>query len=262
MTTIDSAPTTAAYDDLGTGDPTLLLLPGWCGDRDVFDPVAGLLAEHRRVVVTDLRGHGGLAHQRGDFDTTTQVDDLVARLDGLGVDRVVPVGLSHAGWFAIELRRRVGAERVPGLVLLDWMPLGAPPGFDEALAGLQGPAWQSVRAALFDLWASGVEHAGVLDYVASMGGYGFEHWRRAGREISAAFAREGTPLSALDALGTPTLHLYAQPADPGHLAAQQQAAVDRPWFSVVRLDAVSHFPVFEVPDVVASTIEEFVCSLA
>jgi hypothetical protein len=32
---------------------------------------------------------------------------------------VVPVALSHAGWVAIELRRRLGAL-IPKLVLLDW----------------------------------------------------------------------------------------------------------------------------------------------
>ena len=29
------------YDDEGLGDPTLLLMPGWCGTRAAFDPVRG-----------------------------------------------------------------------------------------------------------------------------------------------------------------------------------------------------------------------------
>ena len=61
----------------------------------------------------------------------------------------MPVALSHAGWVAVELRRRLGARRVPGIVLLDWMVLGTPSGFDGALAGLQDDtAWADVRAAL------------------------------------------------------------------------------------------------------------------
>lgn len=253
-----------AYDDLGHGDPALLLLPGWCGDRSVFGPMAGLLAGSHRTVVADLRGQGGLADRTGDFDSAEQVDDLVALVEERGLEQVVPVALSHAGWFAVELRRRLGARRVPGVVLLDWMVLGTPPGFTEALAGLQAPqAWQEVRAALFGMWTDGVGARAVHDYVASMGEHGFDHWSRAGREIAAGFAHDGTPLDALAALQEPcpTLHLYAQPADDGYLAAQQDAAARLGWFEVVRLEACSHFPMLEVPGAVAGHVTEFVTRL-
>jgi len=263
MTTLQTTHT--PYDDLGTGDPALLMLPGWCGDRTVFAPMASRLATERRVVVADLRGHGGRRHATADFDTATQVDDLVALVDELGLDTVVPVALSHAGWMAIELRRRLGARRVPGIVLVDWMVLGTPPGFTDALAGLQDvEAWEGVRAPLFGMWTAGVGARSVHDYVASMGAYGFAHWSRAGREIAAAFAGEGTPLDALARLDEPcpTLHLYAQPADDEVLAAQQAFADTHPWFEVHRLDARSHFPTIEVPDQVAAGVEEFACRLA
>jgi pimeloyl-ACP methyl ester carboxylesterase len=258
--------TTAAtgYDDLGRGEPTLLLLPGWCGDRTLYDAVRGPLGAHRRVICTDLRGQGGYADQRDDFDASTQVDDLARLADELGLEQVVPVAAAHAGWLAIELRRRLGADRVPGIVLVDWMVLGTPPGFVDALAGLQDEhAWQDVRAALFAMWTDGVGARAVHDYVDSMGHYGFEHWSRAGREIAAAFAAEGAPLEALSRLDEPcpTLHLYAQPTDDGYLAAQQGFAAEHPWFSVVRMDACSHFPMLEVPGAVAGQVERFVAGL-
>ena len=257
-----TAPT--GYDDLGAGDPTLVLLPGWCGDRDVFDAMAASLAEHHRVLVCDLRGQGGNAHQTGDFDSERQLDDLVAVLEDCRAERIVPVTLSHAGWFGIGLRRRLGPERVPGLVFLDWMVLGTPPGFTDALGGLQdAEAWQQVRGALFDMWTDGVESPAVHRYVGCMAGYGFEHWSRAGREIASSFATEGAPLDALARLDvpTPTLHLYAQPHDDGHLTAQQEAAARLGWFDVVRLDAQSHFPMLEVPQAAAARVHEFVGSL-
>jgi pimeloyl-ACP methyl ester carboxylesterase len=252
-------------DDLGTGEPTLLLVPGWCGDRAVFGGLAGLLGEQRRTVVTDVRGHGDLrddAADRADFDSATVVDDLVATLEARGFDRVVPVTLAHAGWFAVELRRRLGADRVPGLVLVDWMPLGTPPGFAEALSALQDPGqWQDVRAGLTNLWTTGVDDQSIHEYVAAMCEYGFAHWSRAGREIAAGFA-QGSPLAVIAALGgSPTLHLYAQPADPAYLALQQEFAGLHPWFRVRRMDAVSHFPPLEVPGTMAREIEEFACSL-
>jgi pimeloyl-ACP methyl ester carboxylesterase len=60
----------------------------------------------------------------------------------------------------------------------------------------------------------------------------------------------------------PTLHVYAQPHDDGFLGAQRRYADAHPWFDVRRLDARSHFPMFEVPDDVASIIEGFVTTLS
>ena len=79
-----------------------------------------------------------------------------------------------------------------------------------------------------------------------MGSYGVETWARAAREISAAYADLGTPLQALAALNPPpsVLHLYAQPEEPGYLAAQQSFAAAHPWFTVSRLNAGSHFPMW------------------
>ena len=101
------------------------------------------------------------------------------------------------------------------------------------------------------MWLAGLEIPALSEYVASMAEFPDEMWARAAREINAAFAEHPSPLDAIAALdpAPPTLHLYVQPADPGLLAAQQQYATEHPWFEVERLDAGSHFPMIEVPDV-------------
>ena len=127
-----------AVTDRGAGGPALLFVPGWCGDRDRLRPAAR--PEHRRIAARcpwTCRDHGDSPAPRRTSPPATSSTPLVATIDALGIDTVVPVGLSHAGWAAIELRRRLGAERVPGVVLMDWMVLGTPPGFADALAGLQ-----------------------------------------------------------------------------------------------------------------------------
>jgi pimeloyl-ACP methyl ester carboxylesterase len=76
-------------------------------------------------------------------------DDALAVIEASQADRVVLVAMSHAGWVAIELRRRLGA-RIPKLVLLDWIVLEAPPPFLTVLQALQDPAeWQQTREQLF-----------------------------------------------------------------------------------------------------------------
>jgi pimeloyl-ACP methyl ester carboxylesterase len=151
---------------------------------------------------------------------------------------------------------------------MDWMPLGPPPGFIDALGALQSPeAWSDVRERLFGMWRARVDEPRVHSYVDSMATYGFEMWSRAGREIAKSFTEDVTPLAALAGLaeqqGTPcpTLHVYAQPHDDAYLAAQQDVAADLGWFHVHRLAATSHFPCLEVPDETVTVIDQFIGGL-
>lgn len=249
-----------SYDDDGGGEPALLFMPGWCGSRRVFDELARRCAARRRTLALDWRGHGRSGTATRDFGAADLVDDALAVIEASRAERVVPVALSHAGWVAIELRRRLGA-RIPKLVLLDWIVLEAPPPFLAALQGLQDPAqWQETREELFSMWLHGLDIPGLTDYVrGDMGSYPFEMWARAGREIGAAYAKAGSPLHALAGLDppAPVLHLYAQPDDPGYLAAQRSFGAAHPWFRAARLNARSHFPMYEVPDEMARVVEGF-----
>lgn len=250
-----------AYDDMGSGQPALLLLPGWCANRTVFRDLAPRLARRRRVLALDWRGHGGSGSARGDFGLEGLVEDALAVIEASRAREIVPVALAHAGWVALELRRRL-AERVPKLALVEWLVLGAPPPFREALEGMRSPArWRETVDRIFDLWLAGTTRPDVERFVrGEMGAYGFEMWARAAREIEAAYDREGSPLEALARLQPPveTLHLYATPADPAFLAAQEEFAAAHPWFRVLRLDAHGHFPMFEAAEAMAEVVERFV----
>lgn len=229
--------------------------------RDLLVPVA----RHRRAVALDWRGHGASEQAQGDYHTEDLVQDVLEVIDHAELGTVVPVALSHAGWVAIELRRQLGTEQIPGIVLLDWMVLGAPAPFADALAGLQDPQrWQDVREQLFARWTTGVDLPALDAHIAAMRAYGFDTWSRAGREIARRFGTEGSPVAALERLDhpCPTLHLYAQPSDEDYLAAQQAYAADRPWFHVQRLIARSHFPMLEVPTELVGHIERFLFSIS
>lgn len=256
-----SQATRISYVDQGQDEPALLFLPGWCGSRSVFDQLAATSATGRRCLSLDWRGHGQSDTPLGDFGSNDLVDDALSVIESSGAACIVPVALSHAGWVAIELRRRLGS-RISHLVFLDWIILEAPPPFLEVLQSLQDPSHShQAREQLFDMWLHGIDTPALVQYVREdMGSYGFDMWARAGREISAAYAQTGSPLQALSLLdpAVPVLHLYAQPEDPAYLAAQQAFAANNPWFSVSKLDARSHFPMLEVADQIASAIEQFI----
>lgn len=249
------------YDDRGEEEPALLFLPGWCMNRTVFADLIRLTGEQRRSITLDWPGHGNSDAPPRDFGVRELVQAAAAVIEKSSPDGVVPVALSHAGWVALELRRRLG-RRIPKIVLLDWIVTEAPPPLLDALRGMQSA--EDCKQAVADImatWLQGAANPELTRFVQEeIGAYGQPMWARAAREISAAYEKEGSPLQALAHLlpAIPVLHLYAQPQGDSYLNAQQAFAAGHPWFRVRRLNASSHFPMFEVPDDMADAIEHFV----
>lgn len=248
-----------AYDDLGYGDPAMLLLPGWCVDRTIFSDLAARLAEHHRTLWLDWRGHGQSDPAGEDFGTEELVRDALAVIRDSGADNVIPVALSHAGWVAVELRRRLGS-RVPGLVLLDWLVVEPQPPFRQTLRDLQSPElWQQTLAQLLEDWQAGTDNDRIEQALHEvMGGYGQEMWSRAAREVAAAYSQAVSPLKLLSAMDPPppVLHLFSQPPDEWYIAVQERFAAGHPWFRVRKLNARTHMVPLEAPDEIADAIEQ------
>lgn len=249
------------YSDNGQGEPALLLMPGWCATRKAFGAMAELCAKRRRVLALNWRGHGNSAVADTDFGEAALVEDALAVIEASKARSVIPVALAHSGWVALELRRRLGA-RIAKIVLVDWLVLDPPAPLLAALHGLQDRLhWEETRNRLFSTWLQGVGNEAVKNFVQyEMGICGFEMWSRSGREIAAAYAKHGNPLLALEKLDppVPTIHIYAQPSDPVYWQAQQSFAAEHPWFSAIRVNAISHFPMLEEPEEMAQEIEKFV----
>lgn len=247
------------YDDVGAGGPTLLCLTGWCSSRERFAPFVPLAARHRRVLALDWRGHGGSDPARGDFGVEEMVEDALAVVEAADVDEVVPVSASHAGWVAIELRRRLGA-RVPKLVFMDWLVVEPSGPYMDTIRLLQSPErWPEARDTLYRIWRNGVDDPAIEGVLAAMARHGAGMWIRSGREIEASYARETSPLAALARLDEPppVLHLYGQPTEDGYLQRQRDFAAAHSWFHVRRLGARTHFAMTETPAEAAAAVDDF-----
>jgi esterase len=106
----------------GGGRLPLVLLHGLTGHGDDWGPVAARLAQHRRVIALDARGHGASewsadAAYAGD----AHFADVATALDALDVQRCALAGYSMGGGVAI-LTAGALPERVARLVVVDAYP--------------------------------------------------------------------------------------------------------------------------------------------
>ena len=250
------------YSDTGGGGLPLLCLTGWCSSRTRYDRLVTLVAQSRRVVSLDWRGHGQSERPHGDFGTEGQANDALAVVEAAALNRFAVASASHSGWVAIELRRRLG-DRVAKIVHMDWLVVEPPEPYLALIRALQSEeTWAEARDNLFEIWRGGLENVEVDDAIAVMNRQEAEMWMRSGREIEAAFASNGSPLRALSALDfkPPVLHLYGQPRDPAYLEVQQAFAAENEWFEVRQVNARSHFSMIEAPDETAAAIEPFLAA--
>src|SRR5947209_2870055 len=108
----------------GPADATPLLLShGFSASADMWRTNVPALAERRRVVAWDLRGHA-----RSDapadpalYSHALSVDDMAAVLDAAGVERAALCGMSLGGYLSLSFRL-AHPERVAALVLVDTGP--------------------------------------------------------------------------------------------------------------------------------------------
>lgn len=97
----------------------LVILPGHTARLEGFARLAPLLAIDRSVVVIELPACGESDRPVRRYDLAFYEETIVAVLDSLGLDRVVPVGGSLGGNLVLRLAHR-WPERFPALVV--WAP--------------------------------------------------------------------------------------------------------------------------------------------
>ncbi len=142
------------YEVFGAGEPAILLLTSWAiVHARQWKAQVPYLARHFQVITVEGRGNG-----RADRPGTAEayrdreyVDDAIAVLDAIGVDRAVVVGLSVGGRHALQLAAWY-PERAAGVVAIGAaLPWPLPPGFDETRDTYEG-------------WGKANRHYWLADY--------------------------------------------------------------------------------------------------
>ena len=104
--TLGVGQTVLHYEDVGSGEP-VLLVPGWPQDGFAWRKVVPLLAAHgRRVIVLDPRGFGDSDKPRTGYDLDTVGDEVHAFIRAAGLSRPGGVDVvTHdlGGWIGYAL---------------------------------------------------------------------------------------------------------------------------------------------------------------
>ncbi len=146
--TTNAAPSTELYyQDIGTGQP-VVLIHGWPLSHRMWESqVNALVAAGFRTIAYDRRGFGDSGRPAGGYDYDTFASDLHDLITTLDLHDVVLAGFSMGGGEVARYIGRYGTERTakamllgavpPFLLRTDDNPDGVPPSvFDDMLNGV------------------------------------------------------------------------------------------------------------------------------
>ncbi len=98
--------------------PNLLLIPGSFGDCRVFDGVITHLPRYLRIVVAEIRGHGGSWPPPVNGSIEQFAGDVMATADAAGLGMFYVGGHSIGGMVSLEIGRRWPA-RIKGIMSVE-----------------------------------------------------------------------------------------------------------------------------------------------
>jgi 3-oxoadipate enol-lactonase len=137
----------------GPEDAPVVLLSNSLGSTlAMWDPQVAALAERFRVVRYDTRGHGRSPVPPGPYSLDELVDDVVALLDRLEVQRAHVVGLSLGGMTAMRLAAREPARVDRLVVLCTGARLEPVSGWTDRAATVRTHGTEAVAAPVVERW--------------------------------------------------------------------------------------------------------------
>jgi 3-oxoadipate enol-lactonase len=239
----------------GPDDAPVLLLGGSLGTTlDMWEPQLPALAQSRRVIRFEHRGHGGSPVPTGPYSIDEMGADVLTMLDRLDLPRVSYCGLSIGGmvgqWLAVN-----APERIDRLVLLCTSAFVPPPeGWHQRAATVREAGTPEVVAdAVLARWFTPAyatsHHDIVARYRAMIAGVDPEGYAGCCEAIAAMDLRSGLP-----GITAPTLVVAGRqdpsiPPDHGEAIA---AAI--PGARLEILDPAAHLASVERADAVNALI--------
>lgn len=254
---------------LGRGHP-VVLLHGLGANKLSWLPLLGPLAESYRVIAVDLPGHGESSKRRGDY-TPAHFGAVVRRLlDRLGLRRAALIGNSLGGRIALEVSATM-PERVAALVLLGPALAGLPFPFiakflhvvPAEIGAVPLPMRRRMVArtirslfAVPERLPENAYQAGADEFIRAY------RWGRARTALLSSVRglvrdRPGAFWDRVRENRAPTLVVWGEEDRLVPVRLGRRLAEEMPECRLEVLPGVGHVPQFEVPEVTADLVRDF-----
>jgi pimeloyl-ACP methyl ester carboxylesterase len=248
---------TSSYVTVGSGDHHVLAIHGWFGSARGWGSLPEWIdGSVYTYAFIDLRGYGDRRDTPGEFTIDEAAADVLAAAGDLGWDRFSLVG--HSMGAKIAHRALLWApDRIRALVGLNSVPAGAVP-FDEAGWALfsGAPMDPSNRAAIIDFTTGNKLTKTFIDHIVQ--GSLDNSSEQAFAAYLQAWAKSDFSAEAKVDPDTP-VKLIVGVNDPAMSADVMEHTwrVTFPNSELTILPDAGHYPMFESPVSLASSIEEF-----
>ncbi|OJJ14364.1 hypothetical protein BKI52_43585 [marine bacterium AO1-C] len=107
------------YYEYGTGDKTLLFIPGWCINKTYWEKQCAFFAQKNyRVIAIDLPGFGASTASRENWSIQAYAQDVEAFIEVLQLEEVILVAHSMAGDVMLQVASSANVS-IKGLIGID-----------------------------------------------------------------------------------------------------------------------------------------------
>ncbi len=224
-------------------------------DFRIWDRVAAGFAETHCLLLYDKRGHGLSELGQGPVTLDRHVDDILAVLDHLEIDRLALVGLSIGGMIGQRLAVRA-PERLAALVLCDTaVRIGDRVGWNARIAAVERDGLASIGDAVMERWFTPAYRSEEALAVRA--------WRTmlvrqapAGYAASCAALRDADLTEDAGQIAVPTLVLVGDgdQSTPPDLVQATAERIPGARFEVI--DGAGHLPCIERPEAMVEFIAD------
>lgn len=238
------------YEEQGTGERTVVLLPGFGCSIACWADVAPLLGDYR-LVMMDLPGHAGSAGAPADGDLGRMAATVFEACEEIGLDRFVIGGLSLGGAIALRLALDHPAEVTGMIGVMPWNAGGTTAGEDAGIQAFRG-LFGNVEGLAAGVAAISQMPEKTTDLVVTMPTVTEQMWR--------GWLGGGTHTSMADELSglrVPTLYLVGGQDSVVDLGKQIEDVRSIPGAKLVMIADAGHLASYETPEVVASEMRHF-----
>lgn len=106
------------YEECGNNNgDVIVLLHGFCGSSQYWQNICPMLSDQYRVIIPDLRGHGGSSAPEETYTMEIMAEDIAALLNALQVEKVVMFGHSLGGYVTAAFAEKY-PDKLTGFALI------------------------------------------------------------------------------------------------------------------------------------------------